>query len=508
MRSSASAEEQRANLASIVESSYDPIISKDLRGTILSWNPAARRVFGYSEREIVGRPITVLIPPDRQHEEKRILARIRRGEKVDHYETVRRRKDGTLIDVSITVSPIRDASGRIVGASKIVRDITEQHRAEAALRESERRMRAVLDSAVDSIITIDERGTMESLNPATERLFGYSASELIGRNVKMLMPEPYHSEHDGYLQNYLRTGRPRIIGIGREVTALRKDGSTFPMSLSVSEVPLGSRRLFTGIVHDLSGRRQLERQIVDASTEEQRRIGQDLHDGLCQDLIGIAFQADSAARKLAAHAPTQAQAIDKLAASIRDAAVQARRLSHGLNPVDLKSGGLPVALEALAVKVSESFNVSCTFRCDGGLQVQDDATATHLYRIAQEAVSNAIKHGKSKRIEILLTSNGGRLALCIKDNGVGLPQFIREGLSTAPPTGASDMSTSRPGIGLHTMHYRANMIGGSFDIRPGRRGGVVVTCSINGQLSPLREGVKRNGRPSGKSRSGQRGRPR
>jgi PAS domain S-box-containing protein len=135
------AEQAAEHLASIVESSDDAIVSKDLDGIIRTWNRGAERLFGYKAGEVIGRPITILIPPDRLDEEPGILARIRRGERVDHYETVRRHKDGSLIDISLTVSPTRDAKGAIVGASKIARDITERKRAEEALRQSTEALR-------------------------------------------------------------------------------------------------------------------------------------------------------------------------------------------------------------------------------------------------------------------------------------------------------------------------------------------------------------------------------
>lgn len=254
----------RARLAAIVEGSDDAIISKGLDGIILTWNKGAERPFGYRSEEAIGKPITILIPRDRLAEEAQILARLRRAERIEHYETIRTHKDGHPITASISVSPIRNERGRIIGASKIARDVSDRRRAQAALIESERRIRAIVETAVDAIITIDGRGVIESANPATERLFGYALSDMIGRNVKMLMPEPYHGEHDEYLRRYLRTGRAKIIGIGRDVTALRRDGSTFPIHLSVSAVRLENRTLFTGIIHDLGSRRQLEQQIVDA----------------------------------------------------------------------------------------------------------------------------------------------------------------------------------------------------------------------------------------------------
>src|SRR2546429_9100033 len=164
--------------------------------------------------------------------------------------------------------------------------------AEAALRDSEERLRAILETAVEGIITIDEGGVIESLNPAAEKIFGYQAQEVVGKNVKVLMPTPYRDEHDGYLANYLRTGRARIIGIGREVVGLRKDGTVFPMDLSVSEVRLAHKRLFTGFVRDISDRKRLEREVLQISDLEQRRIGQDLHDGLCQQLAGVLLMSE------------------------------------------------------------------------------------------------------------------------------------------------------------------------------------------------------------------------
>ena len=189
----------------------------------------------------------------------------------------------------------------------------ERRRAQAALRDSEERLRAILETAVEGIITIDERGVIESANRAAERIFGYAAAELIGRNVSVLMPSPYREGHDGYLANYVRTGHARIIGIGREVVGQRKDGTTFPMDLSVSEVRLADRRLFTGFVRDITGRKQLEQEILEISNREQQRIGQDLHDGLCQQLAGIELMCEVLEQKLTAKSRTEAGRVGEIA---------------------------------------------------------------------------------------------------------------------------------------------------------------------------------------------------
>ncbi|HWB53949.1 MAG TPA: PAS domain S-box protein [Tepidisphaeraceae bacterium] len=486
-------------LESVVRNSDDAILSKRLDGTILGWNKGAERIFGYRQKEMVGQSIFRIIPPDRVREEKQILRRLSQGQHIDHYETRRRHKSGRIIDVSISVSPIRNRAGKIIGAFKIARDITEQKRAEANLRNSEQLMRAIVNTAADAILTIDEDGLIQSANLATERLFGYQTDELIGRNVRVLMPEPFHGEHDSYLRRYLRTGRAKIIGIGREVTGLRKDGVMFPIHLAVGEVNLGGRRLFTGIIHDLRERHRLERQIIEASSNEQRRIGQDLHDGLCQDLIGIAFSIDAAGRALPPNMGGVAGHLAKIAASVRAAAGQARDLSHGLNPVDVRAGGLSVALENLSVKVTESFGVDCTFEWDQEAHAPDDTSATHLYRIAQEAISNAIKHGKARKIEIGFYLRGADQVLSITDNGKGLPQSakdrIRQGFTVS---GRDSASRTIVGIGLQTMQYRARVIGGTFAALSEKRGGTVVTCTLRRASCRANSGSTTN-KPSGKT---------
>src|SRR4051812_11498330 len=234
-----------------------------------------------------------------------------------------------------------------------------------ALHESEQRLRAVFETAVDGIVTIDDRGTVTSFNPAATRMFGYSPEEVIGRNVNLLMPEPYSGEHDRFLANYIRTGERRIIGIGREVTGRRKDGSIFPIDLAVSETNLGDRRIFTGIVRDLSERKRLERQVLNAATAEQRRIGQDLHDGLCQHLLAISLSAEVLARKLAATAPNESATVAQIGQNLREGIAQARALAHGLTPIDSRRGGLFASLQELCDRIATSSSVACELQRGG-----------------------------------------------------------------------------------------------------------------------------------------------
>jgi PAS domain S-box-containing protein len=332
-----------------------------------------------------------------------------------------------------------------------------------ALVESEAKMRAILNTAVDGIVTIDERGIVESFNAAAERLFGYRAEEVIGRNVKMLMPEPYQSEHDAYVQNYLRTGRAKIIGIGREVFGLRKDGTVFPMDLAVSEVMLGERRLFTGIVRDLTERKRMERQLLEISDREQRRIGQDLHDGLGQVLAGVGFMVSALQQRLHLRGAQESDDAKQISELVTQAIAHARGMSHGLHPVRATETGLMTALQELSAHVQQVYRIGCEFRCDEPVLIRDAAAATHVYRIAQEAVNNAIRHGHARKITVALKREDDHGTLVVADDGIGF---------TEVPEG------TKKGMGLHIMRYRAAGIGATLMLRPGPSGGTIMTCTF------------------------------
>jgi two-component system CheB/CheR fusion protein len=336
------------------------------------------------------------------------------------------------------------------------------------LRDSEERLRAILQTAVEGIITIDERGMMESVNPAARKLFGYSQEEMVGRNVSMLMPEPYSSEHGSYLGNYLRTGKGKIIGIGREVVGKRKDGGLFPMDLSVGEVRLAGERFFTGIVRDITERKRLEKEILEISDREQRRIGQDLHDDLCQHLAGIGLMSEVLEQKLASKARPEAAEAGRIAERVRGAIEQTRMLARGLSPLDeMHSADLLTALAELASNTAGIFHVRCRFRAESPVVVEGAAVSTHLYRIAQEAVSNAIRHGGADNITISLEAEGDEAVLSITDNGSGFAEPKKEG----------------QGMGMRIMRFRAGMIGGALDIRPATGGGALVSCRFRPALA-------------------------
>ena len=216
------------HLARVVESSDDAIVSKDLNSVITSWNRSAERMFGYTAEEAVGQSIHLIIPADRRNEEEMVMRRIRAGEVITHFETTRRRKDGTLLQISLTVSPLRGEDGRVIGASKIARDITE--RAEALI--ASRRLAAIVESSDDAIVSKDLNGVIMSWNRAAERMFGYTASEAIGQSIRMIIPADRQSEEDTVLER-IRAGQSLTHF---ETIRQRKDGTQLPISLTVSPI--------------------------------------------------------------------------------------------------------------------------------------------------------------------------------------------------------------------------------------------------------------------------------
>jgi two-component system sensor kinase FixL len=216
----------------------------DSEGRITSWNEGAARIYGYTAEEIIGKHRSMFFTPE-DVASGLPLSEMAEAAATGRFaeEAWRVRKDGSRFWANGTMNALRDAGGELRGFVKVVRDLTERKRSQMLLS-------AVLDHVLDGIIGINERGIIQSFNAAAEKQFGYKESEVVGQNVKLLMPEPYHSEHDSYLANYLRTGIGKIIGIGRQVVARRKDGSTFPIDLGVSEFILEGQRHFTGIVRD------------------------------------------------------------------------------------------------------------------------------------------------------------------------------------------------------------------------------------------------------------------
>lgn len=469
-------------------------------GTILLCNRAFVEIFGFSSREAaIGSNLADLYIAPLSW--PRFIQLLADNKALERYERTSRHSDGTVRHVIETVLGTFNARGELLRIKGYVFDDTNCKLAETrmqrrnaeleqavsqrtqALRRKHEHLEAIWNSAFDAIITIDSRGVIETINRATEKMFGYSAAEMVGQNVKLLMPSPFREEHDGYLRHYRETGEARILDVPRELVARRKDGSTFPIDLSVTQVD--HSEYFTGIIRDISERKELQQHVLESGAEEQRRIGLELHDGIGQELTGLSLVAGTLLTLVSGMAEQQADGestrhldeaglirVRDIARKLDQQLAQANRhvhqLSQGIMPVQIDAEALRSALDDLAASIHAPPTVCCRFECSLPGMAADTSTATHLYRIAQEAVNNALKHSHAKDICIVLRQAVDQIVLEVRDNGLGIE---------ADDCRAAGTRKSR-GMGLRTMRYRAGMIGGTLHLERRETGGTLVRCVI------------------------------
>ncbi len=326
--------------------------------------------------------------------------------------------------------------------------------------------RTLAETSLEGILLADTRGTIEFANRAALDLFGYRHGELIGQNIKILMPPEHRAAHDGYIKRYLETGLSRIIGRGRQLTAIRKDGSRFPIHLSLGDIRTDETRLFAGVIMDISEQKRLEREILEIPVSEQRRIGQELHDGLGQQLTGLGLLATSLLNKAS---KPEHELATRLAEGLQEAIAQVRALSRGLMPVAVDAAGLIAALENLVDNVRASSDTAIQVSISHQVHITDNFVAMHLYRLAQESINNAIKHADAEHITVTLGQDGTRGFLSVRDDGSGM-QFP-----------ASDPN----GLGMRIMKHRCGLIDADLTIESSPDEGTEVTCRfpIDDELS-------------------------
>jgi len=429
-------------------------------------SPQIEAALGFSQDEWLEDPVRwydQIYPDDKQRWSTEAAEMFLSGKPLKSAYRVLAR-DGRVLWFHCEAEMIRREDGRPWFIHGVGVDITELKQAEESLQEERNVLSAILDIVGALIVVLDPQGRIVRFNRTCEQTTGYSFAEVRGRYVwdlfltpeevdkfKAIFEQTNSSDLPADYETYLvtRSGELRLITWSRTVLAA-KSGAT-------------SHVIVTGI--DITERKRLEKAILDVSAREQRRIGEDLHDGLGQHLTGIAFMSKVLESQLSEKSLAESGDAEKIVKLVNEAINKTRELSRGLLPVVSDAHGLMSALTRYAEETQDLFRISCRFECAAPVLVYDVGVATHLYHIAREAVNNAIKHGKPGHVVIGLWAENGEGTLSVQDDGAGI----------------SAIPANHAGMGLNIMNYRANMIGGSLDVRENFTGGTTVAC-----LFPLR----------------------
>jgi PAS domain S-box-containing protein len=493
----------RANnlLAAIVGSSDDAIVSKSLDGVITSWNKSAERMFGYTAREAIGQHITLIIPADRRNEETKILGQLKRGERVDHFETVRVRKDGTLLDVSLSISPVRDAAGVIVGASKVAHDITERKRAERALRESEERFRAIVETTPECVKLVAFDGTLLHMNPPGLAMVGAeSAEKVVGKNVYDLIAPHDRDKFRAFNERICRgekgslefdivalDGRPHHMET--HAAPLRMaDGSVVQLGITgdITERVLvqeqlrrseeGLRTLADQLEKQVHHRtqelelrnaevlqqseqlRELSNRLLQTQDDERRNIARELHDSAGQIIAALGMDLASMTQH-ARKNPVLGKALDDSQTLLQQLNKEIRTTSYLLHPPLLDENGLPEAIRWYLQGLMErsGLKVDLNIAEDFGRLPTEMELA--MFRIIQECVTNIHRHSGSKTAALRLSRDADGVRLEVQDQGKGIPAEKLDGIRA-----------QRSGVGITGMRERVRHFNGAMRIQSTRTG--------------------------------------
>jgi two-component system sensor kinase FixL len=465
-------------LQSIFDAAVDGIIVIDANGLIKAFNPAAERLFGYSADEVIEQNVKLLMPsPDREKHDRYLQNYL--TTKVPRIigtgrEVRGQRKDGSTFPLHLSVGEMElDGKPAFTG---ILHDLSRRVAIEEALRKSEERLRSIVESAVDAIIVIDDRGLIQAFNPSAERLFGYTVSDVIGRNVNMLMPSPDREQHDGYLRRYLTTGEHKIIGIGREVTGLKKDGTRFPVHLSVGEMVSEGKRSFTGILHDLTDRVALENRLAEQKSlaklgEMAAVVAHEVKNPIAGirgalQVITSRMPAEQRDRTILLDIITRLDALNRI---VQDMLMFAR--PRALRQEQIPLGSL--LRETASLIQRDPGMVNLEIAVSGSADIVGDREMLQV--VFQNILMNAAQAMEGQgRIGVVIATGDGRCRVAVEDRGPGMPDEVREKAFDAFFT----TKHRGTGLGLPIAKRVVDAHGGAIEIDVPPSGGTTISVDL------------------------------
>jgi len=449
---------QQEQFRLLVETMNDGLGVQDEHGIITYVNKRICEMLGYSRQELIGRQAFDFLTEDSRSVWMDEIVN-RKARRSKPYEVTWQNRDGELIDTIVSPRALLDAGGRFSGSFAVFTDITGRKKVEEELKLSEERFAKAFRAspAAISISTLKE-GRFIDVNDSFLKVTGYSRSEVIDHTSIELGIWPSPEFREDIMARVRKTGEVRDV----EVEFGIKAGERRKIVYSAEAIDLQGEQCLISLFADVTDQRRLEREILDAGERERQKIGQDLHDDLQQHLIGIEAIGLLLENRLAQHGSPEASLAHDMGELIREAIGKTRTIARGLSPVYLGEAALFTAIRDLASQMENIFGV--TFRLDvsKSLNVRDNAMAVHLYRIIQESVNNAVRHGKARHIGISLKVRKGLLTLVVGDDGTGLPDEI----------------DIRKGLGLNIMRHRARMIGAEFSVKNNPKGGTSVICRL------------------------------
>jgi PAS domain S-box-containing protein len=484
-------------LAAAVDSSDDAIVTTTLDNVIMSWNRAAERLYGYTAAEAVGQEVFLIIPEDRRMEEQAVLTRLRQGGRIEHFETVRLAKDGRRVPISLAVSPVTDAGGAIIGASKVARDITVRRQRD----ELRARLAAIVQWSDDAIVSKTLDGVITSWNPGAERLFGYTAAEAVGQQIFLIVPDDRREEEEDVLARLRRGERIEHFETLRQT----KDGRQIPISLTVSPVAddrgtiIGASKVARDISERVRAQEELRRardeleervwqrtaelreemerrqqaeqerfqlltRLVLAQEDERQRIARDLHDQLGQQLTALRLTLETLKAQSVERTDLriQVETLQELARQLdEDVALRVR----GLRSVALENLGLPTAVREYVSNWSRRFGIPVQLHISPAADERMPLELeTMLFRLVQEALNNVIKHARADHVDVILERTPEQVSIIVEDNGIGFEP--------------GEFSKTGTGLGLIGMRERAALAGGHLQIESTPGQGTTVLARI------------------------------